>query len=891
MRKHLLLWSVALLCTLQAFSQTIKGLTVVVGYSDRASNIDMTTVTNMMNASSGFNLWSNNGSVREYWQKMSNNKVDLTQTVIKVVLTRTAAYYHGPNLPYDGGQELVKDVVAAINQQYPTGFTGLTPKPNDGRLWCFNLLSLDGFGGGVAYGVGNNLSIKNNGVSLPIRHVALNKYGNLTPDINVICHELGHHVFDWADYYNNSSLVATNLGHYCLMGSGGALGSPMPVSAPLRHQKGWITNVVDLTNKLREEAVYPVIPNDYTTVYKFINEHNTREYLLIEAATHSRYYLSKTGDGYVPDQGLMIWYVDEEGGFSRSGQSNHLYVKLIQADGQDEMHDLSKTHRDHRGDDADLFGRIVKAFSASSTYFTWKNGSAIGLNLSVISDITPTSTGPLMAIKTPASRTLEVTAGINGTILPKGMLNCAPGSSKTLTIVPDIGYETAEVKVNNVVKPITNTLTFSNIQTTYQTAFASFKPSLTQDRLPNPWSLADIGRSSHPIVGVGGYRNGAFGITSYGADIWNNDDQFTFIHQQLNGDGEIIARIASYNRCNDWSKSGVMIRESLEPGSKHFLFAKTGTQGFAPQYRKESNGPSFHNEDNLNVGGAPDKAYWIKLKRAGQTFTAYYSMDGVSWTLAQTETIPMQAKVYIGLCASGAFGTTMPNKTVFDQVTVNATIPNLFGVYNVPSPTAIPAGFKKYSRVYTVGTGGPNLSNVFNSVFNWQGSTSNPKGLYQFTLETTNGVPRSYTNLTDFAVYALHTNAPYIVFNQSTGFPGLAGSYWINFKGNDLVLVDVNGNYAIVFTNTTPTARNTFDKAQLDELTCYPNPSQGVSMLEIPAKLGRAHVTVLNMTGAIVETHEDASGTLSIGEKLRKGVYLIQVKTENLQKTIRFVKQ
>ncbi len=118
--------------------------------------------------------------------------------------------------------------------------------------------------------------------------------------------------------------------------------------------------------------------------------------------------------------------------------------------------------------------------------------------------------------------------------------------------------------------------------------------------------------------------------------------------------------------------------------------------------------------------------------------------------------------------------------------------------FNVPATAAIPTGFRKYSRVYTLGTGGPNLSNVFNSVLNWQGGNT---GLYQFTLETTNGNPRHYTNLTSYMTYSLNTTSPQMTINGSSGFAGLEGEYWINVVGNDMVLVAKSGAYALYFTN------------------------------------------------------------------------------------------
>ena len=121
---------------------------------------------------------------------------------------------------------------------------------------------------------------------------------------------------------------------------------------------------------------------------------------------------------------------------------------------------------------------------------------------------------------------------------------------------------------------------------------------------------------------------------------------------------------------------------------------------------------------------------------------------------------------------------------------------------DIPSTTGIPNGFKKYSNVHTLGTGGPNLNNVFNSVFNWWGNQYNPNGLYQFTLETNNNTPRSYTNIPDYGSYSIYGAQPEISINSSIGFAGLDGNYWVVLDGENLVLVDKLGAYALYFSNS-----------------------------------------------------------------------------------------
>ncbi len=60
-----------------------------------------------------------------------------------------------------------------------------------------------------------------------------------------------------------------------------------------------------------------------------------------------------------------------------------------------------------------------------------------------------------------------------------------------------------------------------------------------------------------------------FTIRASGADISGTANEFEFVHQTLDGDGEIVARVASIANTNAWAKAGVMIRASPDAGSVH----------------------------------------------------------------------------------------------------------------------------------------------------------------------------------------------------------------------------------------------------------------------------------------------------------------------------------
>ena len=67
------------------------------------------------------------------------------------------------------------------------------------------------------------------------------------------------------------------------------------------------------------------------------------------------------------------------------------------------------------------------------------------------------------------------------------------------------------------------------------------------------------------------------------------------------------------------------------------------------------------------AGSASTAPHWVKLTRSGNTFTAYESSDGTSWTQVGTDTIPMAQMVYVGLAVTSH--TTSASATcTFDHV-------------------------------------------------------------------------------------------------------------------------------------------------------------------------------------------------------------------------------
>ncbi|TVR23317.1 MAG: DUF1349 domain-containing protein [Anaerolineaceae bacterium] len=174
-------------------------------------------------------------------------------------------------------------------------------------------------------------------------------------------------------------------------------------------------------------------------------------------------------------------------------------------------------------------------------------------------------------------------------------------------------------------------------------------PDPTPEPEPEPiaWSSQNIGSGQTGNVVE---DNGTFTITTLGGDIWGSTDRFHYMYTPLSGDGEIIARVTSFTGDNGWRKAGVMIRETLNANSTHVLMAVTGGNGNGVSMQWRPSAGSTMDSDHAT--SAQTMPHWVRLVRQGNTFTAYHSNDGVTWTQQHSRNITMGADVYIGIMAS-----------------------------------------------------------------------------------------------------------------------------------------------------------------------------------------------------------------------------------------------
>jgi hypothetical protein len=225
----------------------------------------------------------------------------------------------------------------------------------------------------------------------------------------------------------------------------------------------------------------------------------------------------------------------------------------------------------------------------------------------------------------------DIVAG-NGTGSTVGNLN-APFAERTIVYS---GAQAMPMDYNNVISPF-----YSETERMWAT--------------PQDWRFNDVNTlvvhfRGDPVDFIE-TAPGSITMSAAGTDIWGVADEFRFAFRRLNGDGTIVARVDSIANTHNWAKGGVMIRESLEPGSRHGMVVVTPGSGVAFQRRPATNSDSVGTTESGIV--AP---HWVKLTRAGNELTAQHSVDGVTWVDvddgaggATSDTVVMGGTLYIGL--------------------------------------------------------------------------------------------------------------------------------------------------------------------------------------------------------------------------------------------------
>jgi M6 family metalloprotease-like protein len=365
----------------QLFSGKVRGLVILVEFSDVNAGVGVKEVESMLNEE-GFSGNGNYCSVRDYFLIMSGGALDYSNDVVgPIILPKHRQHYANKPFFADVLDEVVKSgidlsrydsrgegIIDAVSFMY----AGMTLY--QGWLWPHNHI-LDWNSGGY-----KTCFYQVTSMGLDASWLS----------IGTFCHESGHMLCRFPDLYDYGKRdgdfeKSSGIGRYCLMSSGNHLNrgkTPAAVSAYLRDLAGWCKRI-----RINTPQPYEIAQGDYSNVHVFDTD-NINEYFLVENRTQAGL------DGHLPSSGLAVYHCDTLGSNEWQGgtYSEHYQCGLLQADGH-----LDLERNINNGDEGDLFSgfkgvAIGHATSPSSNLW---DGSESGLTVKNISEH-----GEVMSIET-----------------------------------------------------------------------------------------------------------------------------------------------------------------------------------------------------------------------------------------------------------------------------------------------------------------------------------------------------------------------------------------------------------------------------------------------------------------------------------------------------------
>jgi hypothetical protein len=327
--------------------------------------------------------------------------------------------------------------------------------------------------------------------------------------------------------------------------------------------------------------------------------------------------------------------------------------------------------------------KVVAANVASNVSYSVTSDDAI---LSVTAD-----TGRPVLLTAIPSGLNQIVAVFSERLAPASVINVAnysvTGSSGNLTIQSaalDASQTNLLINVSAMTLGTTYTLTVNNV--TDQSVAANIIAADSQKQfLAVSYTFADVGAPA--IAGSSSGAGNGFDMTSGGTNIAGASDQFSFNYRLLATDFDVKVRVASLALSDTWAKAGLMARENLNANSRYAAsIATPSVSGSFFQSRSVAGAVA------TSSGSFPvNYPYtWLRLKRTGDVFSGYGSLDGDNWMQLGSVTLAGAARpVYVGmalLSANGSQSTTAQFRDVQDVV--GGTIGNVILPVEPPGPSS-----------------------------------------------------------------------------------------------------------------------------------------------------------------------------------------------------------
>jgi M6 family metalloprotease-like protein len=288
-------------------------------------------------------IWGNAASIKQYYTDQSNGRMTVNTAVSSayVRLSKTRSYYDTVGNTY-GAVEAVQEAIQILLTQDPNYFDAINlttytqegkqvvkafsvfypGNPGNGDLWPHSWIFNDGY-------AQEYVEIKP-GVYVSNYQISSLLFQSSLPVIGVACHEIGHMLCDFSDYYDygnrggdEDNVRSYGLGNHCLMSDAANQRYPAQINPYLRMKAGWI-DVQPLPTNL------PQVPLTPTNFYQHVK--SGTEYFLFSNVQRNFSFWTQ----FLPGEGIAIWHIDETmpgNELEQMTPAQHYECSLEQADG------------------------------------------------------------------------------------------------------------------------------------------------------------------------------------------------------------------------------------------------------------------------------------------------------------------------------------------------------------------------------------------------------------------------------------------------------------------------------------------------------------------------------------------------------------------------------
>lgn len=209
------------------------------------------------------------------------------------------------------------------------------------------------------------------------------------------------------------------------------------------------------------------------------------------------------------------------------------------------------------------------------------------------------------------------------------------------------------------------------------------------------WAQQDIGITGTSATGAGDVRDDWVQNQGSGSSITGTSDSFRFVHAELDGDGEIVARFEGVDGAFSNSRLGLMMRDGTAANARYAAvnFQSTGTLYW--NYRSTTDSTPGSVSATMLPGPR-----WLRVTRAGNVFTGHHSTDGASWTqIGAAQTLTLPAKIRAGIAVTSATS-ARPARGLFSQVRLTGLASNKAPFADAaPAATVQSAAFKQLTGI------------------------------------------------------------------------------------------------------------------------------------------------------------------------------------------------